>query len=116
MSGLAYLEGFVIGVVTALTLFLSWSLLGPELSIILMGTIALGIALNLTPSHEAGLAISPPRLHRSRSLRTERLFADTPTDRVFVTPDSPVLYRRRQKKPSKHLAAAQRSLSFDGEL
>jgi hypothetical protein len=116
MSGLAYLEGFVVGAVTALTLFLSWSLLGPELSIILMATIALGIALNLTPSHEPGLASSPPPSHRSRFLRTERLFADTPTDRVCVTPDSPVLYRRRQKKPSKRLGGVQRSLSFDEEL
>jgi hypothetical protein len=115
MSGLDILEGFVIGVAMATTLFLSWSLFGPELGIILTGFIALGTVLSLTSLHEHEPGLSPPHLRHSQSLPSKPPSAPM-KPRVCVTPDSPVLYRRRQKKASRHLGGKPRSLSFDEEL
>lgn len=115
MSGHAYLEGFAVGAAIAITLCLSWFLFGPELGIILTGFIVLGTVLSLTSLHKPELEYSPPRLRRSLSSPSGLPSAPI-KKRVCVTPDSPVLYRRLQKKPSKHLVAIQRSLSFDEEL
>lgn len=124
MSGDDLLDGSVFGVAIASILFLSWCLFGPEIAIIFGGIIALGIALNQTP---------PPKRKRAYSRKTSRPLPSSPSKSLsegvtvrrkagytrrnaIVIPDSPEWFPRPPKRRSKHLAAVQRSLSFDGEL
>jgi L-lactate permease len=124
MSGLDSLEDFAGGVATASSLFLSWFLFGPELTIIFAGIIALGIVLNRTPSHKRKPGrsrktqpLSPCSHSRLASAVATANMSPAYTRRdVIVIPDSPVSFKLPKKKRSKHLAAVQRSLSFEGAL
>ena len=121
MSGQDLLDGFAFGVAMALLLSLSWSLFGPELAIILGGTTALGIVLSRTPS---------PRQKRAPSQKILRRYAFSPSEYhsagetvpqttrrpVHVIKDSPESCAPRIRNRSKHLAAVQRSMSFDEAL
>ena len=115
MSGDEMLEAYVIGAATASILFLSWYLLGPELTIIFGLSTVLGIALSHTPSRKDEQEHSPRTLRRSRSLRSRSVSATT-TRGAYVTPDSVELSPLLRRRPSKHLAAVQRSISFDEDL
>lgn len=107
MFGQEILEASAIGAATLSILCLSCFLIGVELTTILAATIALSIVLNHTPSHDQEQETSRRVLRHSRSL-PQRLVP-------IVVPDSPEYIQHRRRKPSRHLEAVQRSLSFEGE-
>lgn len=120
MDGHDLLELCVIGAATLSIVSLSSSLLGIELTIILGGTIALGIALSHTPSPKPKRAPSRKTSRRSPSApsKPHSRAATAPIKErpAIVIPDSPAWYQPLPKKRSRRLAAQPRSLSFDGEL
>jgi hypothetical protein len=115
MCGHEWLEGFAVGVVIVSIGCLSWSLFGLELAIIFTATTVLGIALSLTQSHGPEQDDSPTLLLHSPHLRSRRRSVLIKRD-VFVTPDSPELYKQPKRRHSRHLAAVQRSLSSEQDF
>lgn len=123
MSGLGLHDGYVITAAILLVTCLLWYLLGPELAIICGGTIALGTVLNRTQSPKPKRVrsrktrpLSPSSLSRlvSEGVTVRKKPAYTRRD-VVVIPDSPVSFQPHRKPISRRLAAAQRSLNFEGE-
>jgi hypothetical protein len=123
-SGPKNRDGCVTGVVTLFGLCLCWSLFGAELVFICAGFIALGIVLNLTPPTKPKRArsrktrpLSPSSLSKLASeAATANIKPEYTRKDVVVIPDSPVSFQPLRKRRSKHLAAVQRSISFEGEL
>jgi hypothetical protein len=101
MNGPRRLADYVIGVAILSATCLSSSLIGPELAIIFLGTIALLIALNQTPS------LNPAPVNSQKASRPS---LSLPPNFIPPLPESP---QPRLRKRSKHLEAVQRSLSFE---
>ena len=113
-SGRAALRIYAIIAATLLALYLCSSLFGTEIAIILLGFIALGTALNLTPSRpttKGRIRRASQRLHFS-PIKSRSADATAPIPDVVlmpppapVTPDSLELSRRRLKRSLRRLEA-----------